>query len=77
MEWFSQPYSERGSAEGEEKGEAKGGRRKFWLGFWEERFGAVPSLLRERIFAADVGQIESWVERAFDAPDLHSIFDTH
>jgi predicted transposase/invertase (TIGR01784 family) len=84
MGWFSQPYYEKGLAEGEVKGEVKGeakgeakGQAKMLARLLEKRFGVVPSLLRERIFAADVGQIEAWVERAFDAPDLHAIFDTH
>jgi hypothetical protein len=47
------------------------------INFLEKRFGVAPSSLRERIFAADVGQTDAWVERAFDAPDLYSIFDTH
>ena len=80
MGWFSQPYYEKGLAEGEVKGEVKGeakGQAKILTRLLEKRFGVVPSLLRERIFAANVGQIEAWVERAFDAPDLQSIFDTH
>jgi predicted transposase/invertase (TIGR01784 family) len=80
MGWFSQPYYEKGLAEGEVKGEVKGearGEAKILARLLEKRFGVVPSLLRERIFSANVGQIEAWVERAFDAPDLQSIFDTH
>jgi hypothetical protein len=29
------------------------------------------------IFATDMASIEVWVERAFDAPDLQSIFDSN
>ena len=61
-------YAEKGKTEGE---------AKVLTRLLERRFGAVPSLLRERIFAANVGQIEAWVERAFDAPDLHTVFDTN
>jgi hypothetical protein len=70
MGWLTQPYYEKGLAEGEAKGEA----RVFIL-FLEKRFGPIPAPLRERIFSANVGSIETWVERAFDAPDLQSIFD--
>ena len=67
---LTQPYYEMGIAEGEAKGEAK-----LLTRLLEKRFGVVPPLLRERIFSANAGQIESWAERAFDAPDLHAIFD--
>jgi hypothetical protein len=43
----------------------------------ERRFGTLPGPLRQRIFVADVESIEAWVERAFDAPDLQSIFDSN
>ena len=41
------------------------------------RFGAIPADLHKRIFAADVAAIETWVERAFEAPDLQSVFDSN
>ncbi len=41
----------------------------------ERRFGEVPSEVRQRIFAANVTEIEAWVERAFEAPDLQSVFE--
>jgi hypothetical protein len=72
MGWWTQPVYEKGIAEGEARGAAK-----FLTRLLEKRFGVVPSQLRERIFLADVGQIEAWGERAFDAPDLHSIFETN
>ena len=56
--------------DGEAEGEAKILSRLL-----ERRFGFVPEPLRQRIFAADVHAIETWVERAFDAPDLDSVFD--
>jgi hypothetical protein len=70
MGWLTQPYYEKGRAEGEAKGEAK-----ILTRLLEKRFGAIPAPLHQRIFAADVGSIEAWVERAFDAPDLQSIFE--
>ncbi len=85
MGWLTQPYYEKGLAEGEARGEAKGeakgeargearGEAKVLIRLLEKRFGGVPTPLSQRIFAADVGAIEAWVERAFDAPDLQSIF---
>jgi hypothetical protein len=68
MGWLTQPYYDKGKAEGEAKILAR---------LLERRFGTLPDPLRQRIFTADAGSIESWVERAFDAPDLQSIFDSN
>ena len=68
MGWLTQPYYDMGKAEGEAKILAR---------LLERRFGTLPDSLRQRIFAADAGSIEAWVERAFDAPDLRSIFDSN
>jgi len=68
MGWLTQPYYDQGKAEGE---------AKILTRLLERRFGTLPDPLRQRIFAADVGSIEAWVERAFDAPDLPSIFDSN
>jgi hypothetical protein len=72
MGWLTQPYYDKGKAEGEAKGEAK-----ILTRLLERRFGTLPDPLRQRIFAADAGSIETWVERAFDAADLQSIFDSN
>jgi hypothetical protein len=86
MGWLTQPYYEtgyekgkaQGEAEGEAKGEARGearGEAKVLTRLLERRFGSVPLSIRERIFAADIGTIEAWVDRAFDAPNLQSVFE--
>jgi hypothetical protein len=72
MGWLTQPYYDKGKAEGKAEGEAK-----ILTRLLERRFGTLPDPLRQRIFAADAGSIERWVERAFDAPDLLSIFDSN
>ena len=72
MGWLTQPYYDKGKAEGKAEGEAK-----ILARLLERRFGTLPDPLRHRIFAADAGSIETWVERAFDAPDLQSIFDSN
>jgi hypothetical protein len=92
---LTQPYYERGLAEGEAKGKAEGraegkaegeakgkaegraeGEATILVRLLERRFGAVPVAVRQRIFAADVGAIEAWAERVFDAPDLQSVFES-
>ena len=84
MGWLTQPYYDQGKAEGRVEGKAEGeamgkaiGEAKILARLLERRFGALPGPLRQRIFAADVESIEAWVERAFDAPDLQSIFDSN
>ena len=84
MGMWTQPFYDSGMAEGEVRGEARGeargevkGEAKMLTRFLEKRFGMVPPLLRERIFTANVEQIEAWGDRVVDAPDLHSIFDTN
>jgi predicted transposase/invertase (TIGR01784 family) len=72
MGWLTQPYYDKGKAEGKAEGEAN-----ILARLLEKRFGVVPASLRQRIFAAEVSQIESWVERAFDAPDLQSVFESN
>ena len=76
MGWLTQPYYDMGKAEGKAEGEAKG-EAKILARLLERRFGPLSDSLRQRIFAADAGSIEAWVERAFDAPDLRSIFDSN
>jgi hypothetical protein len=80
MGWLTQPYYDKGKAEGRAEGRAEGeasGEAKILTRLLERRFGAVPAALHQRIFAADVASIETWVERAFEAPDLQSVFDSN
>lgn len=72
MGWLTQPYYDKGKAEGRTEGEARVLTRLL-----ENRFGAVPNSIRQRIFSANVGEIDSWVERAFHAPDLQSVFESN
>lgn len=69
-------YSRRVDLAGKAQGKAEG-EANILTRLLERRFGTVPDSLRQRIFAADVRSIEAWVERAFDAPDLQSIFDAN
>ena len=65
---ITQPYYEKGLAEGE---------AKLLTRFLEKRFGMIPAALRQRIFAADVSSIDAWAERILDAPSLESIFESN
>lgn len=68
MGWITQPYYEKGLAEGEAKTLTR---------LLEKRFGTIPVALRQRIFAADVSSIDAWTERILDAPSLESIFESN
>jgi predicted transposase YdaD len=72
MGWFSQPYFDKGKAEGRAEGEAN-----ILVRVIEKRFGDVPPQLRQRIFAADVATVEKWVDRVLDAHDLQSVFESN
>jgi len=61
-------------AEGRAEGEAKGAA-KLLVGLLVKRFGPLPSPLQTRIQTADLQSLESWFDRAIDAPDLSTIFD--
>jgi hypothetical protein len=90
MGWLTQPYFDKGfnngfnngfdkgfdkgRAEGEVRGEARG-EAKMLMRLLERRFGDLPMTLRERISCANIESIEMWVDRAFDAPDLQSVFE--
>jgi predicted transposase YdaD len=63
---LTQPYYEKGLAEGE---------AKILTLLLETRFGALPADFRQRISAADAGAIEAWATRAFEARDLQSVFE--
>jgi hypothetical protein len=58
-----------------EKGVAQGGADTLTR-FLEKRFGVLPRTLRERIFTANLEQIEAWVDLAVDAPDLPTLSST-
>jgi Domain of unknown function (DUF4351) len=71
MGWLTQPYFDKGRAQGRAEGEAN-----ILVRLIEKRFGVVSPQLRQRIFTADVATLEEWIERVFDAPDLQSVFES-
>jgi hypothetical protein len=76
MGWVTDPYYEKGKAEGFAKGMAEG-MAEGLAKVLERRFGAIPAALRQRIFDADVETLDLWVERAFEAPDLQAVFEAN
>ena len=74
--WLTQPYYEKGKAEGRVEGKAEGSAR-ILARLLERRFGHLPVTLQQRLFTADVAAIESGAERALDAPDLQSVFESN
>jgi predicted transposase/invertase (TIGR01784 family) len=68
MASFGQQYLQQGLQQGQAKSLAR---------LLERRFGVVPPHFRESIFSADLASVEMWFERAIDAPDLQSVFDSN
>ena len=60
-------------AEGEAKGRTEG-RVEALLLLAEQRFGPLPTTLRERIQSADAASIEGWLGRLLDATSLETLF---
>jgi hypothetical protein len=77
MGWITQPYFEDGLAQGRAEGQAVGraeGQARSLVRLLERRFGPLPEQLRARVFDADVKSLDAWLDRVFDAPDLHAVF---
>ena len=74
MGHFSEPFVEQGRQQGRQQGRAEGAASAL-VRLLEHRFGPVPSDLRQRIFASDVTTIETWLDRALEAPDLLRVFE--
>jgi predicted transposase YdaD len=79
MGHFSKEYQAEFKAQGRAEGLAEGrmeGEAKVLVRLLEKRFGEVSAKLRERIFASDIATIEAWFDRALEACDLQSIFQS-
>jgi hypothetical protein len=57
-----------GRLEGEQKGEAK-----VLLRLLERRFGSVPDAMKDRIAAADVSELDTWIMRVLDAGSIEDV----
>ena len=66
MERFSDQFEEKGRAEGTARALVR---------LLEKRFGPMPSDLRQRVSASDVTTIETWFDRALEAPELQRVFE--
>ena len=65
---------EKGMKTGLEKGLEKG-RRETLLKLLALRFGALPEATVTRVSAADMGQLDTWLERVLTAPTLEAVLD--
>jgi predicted transposase/invertase (TIGR01784 family) len=70
MGHFSEQFVEQGRTEGRAEGEARALVRLL-----EKRFGPMPADLRQRVFASGVTTIETWLDRALEAPELRRVFE--
>jgi flagellar biosynthesis/type III secretory pathway protein FliH len=84
MGWLEQIFLEEAKAEARAEGKAEGkaegraeGEAKTLIRILQSRFGGMPDSVQQRIFAAKVSEIDSWVDRVCHAPDLQSVFDTN
>jgi len=66
-------WREEGKKEGLVEGEAKG-RREILLRLLRRRFGEVRGDIAEGIQAADIDQLDDWIERFVDARTLEDVF---
>ena len=79
MGHFSKESQAEFKAQGRAEGLAEGrveGEAKVLVRLLEKRFGEISAKLRERIFASDIATIEAWFDRALEACDLQSIFQS-
>ena len=74
MGTIAQTMHAEGKAEGLAEGLAEG-KATTLLRLLQRRFGPVPRRLRDRIAAADVGQVDAWLDAVLDAPSLSAVFD--
>ena len=63
-------------AEGEAVGEARGRAAvlRALTKTLQHRFGEIPPLVQERLGAAEISQLDVWVDRAWDAETLDAVF---
>ena len=78
MGHFSEPFVEQGRQQGCQQGLQQGraeGEARALVRLLEKRFGPIPSDLRHRIFTSGVTDIETWLDRALEAPELLRVFE--
>ena len=73
--WTKQAQAE-GKARGEARGRAEGlaeGEAKSLTRLLERRFGPLPRPVRDRIAAASLEQLDTWLDAILDAPSLEAV----
>jgi predicted transposase/invertase (TIGR01784 family) len=70
-----------GEAKGEARGEARGraegevrGEAKALVRMLQKRFGRIPARYLQVIASATTDELESWIDRALDAPTIKAVF---
>ena len=69
-----------GRVEGRQEGRVEGrqeGRQEALLRILARRFGRLPKKTRERVLAATPSELDTWLDRAVDAPTLEAVLSTH
>ena len=75
VEGWAAQYERKGERKGRKEGEKKG-RIEQLERLLARRFGTpLPAWVRPRLEAADIPQLDSWVDRIFDASSLAALFD--
>ena len=74
MGWFSQGFFDDGVQQGRKEGRVEG-EAKTLVRQLEKRFGPLPLEVRERVLAADLQSLDTWLDRVIDAADLKSVFE--
>ena len=74
MGWFSQGFFDDGVEQGRTEGRVEG-EAKTLVRLLEKRFGPLTPQLRERVLAADLQSLDTWLDRVIDAADLKSVFE--
>ncbi len=79
MGTIAEAWLEQGKAEGLEQGKAEGlaeGRAATLIRLLERRFGSLPREAASRIAAADLEELDTWLDRVLDAATLDAVFES-
>ncbi|MBF0191492.1 MAG: Rpn family recombination-promoting nuclease/putative transposase [Magnetococcales bacterium] len=73
-----QEWWQGGHQEGRWEGRQEGRREEaasMLMRLLRRQFGAVPEEVRERVLAAELDTLETWIDRTLDAPSLSAVFE--
>ena len=77
MGTIAEAWLEQGRAEGLVEGKAEGlaeGKAATLTRLLEQRFGSLPREVAPRIAAADLDELDTWLDRVLDAVTLDDVF---